>query len=646
MRHFCRPLVIGLLLCMILVGNVVSAQALEYTGLLNNEATFETLTEVRVSAPRDVATYYGNEDANWVSHPLLDDYPCDTAYVYRSNNMFGGRTAWRNNTNFIVFVEEHFADKESAKAWLDTTGLIPIIEEAKGSILIITPGNGETFTEKDAELYYNIETAQGAAGVLKEVDGVKCTFAEGEYFGGFSYRFAFAVDGGATYFNNYIATNEEYMGRFAGVALIGGQMNEDSYLPNLLPAYLQKTGEDVVAKYVRGNIAGFDTKYAKGTYYVSPVNEAAQVKVEKDTAKPMSEFFTEAYYDMFRNIQRQPVGLKALLTADKPYSDYVVDQSPYSLSKRTWFVGETPSTADAVGVTDGGIEVQGFYGQTLFADAPDSKGQYIDTWFEYVPQEITDAEEGTMPLVVVLHGNDDDMRVVVHQAGWIDVAETDRVAIIAPDHQGHAGQDEKADNIVKLVEYFCEKYPAIDRSRIYVTGFSMGGGATSSVAAWRPEIFAAAAPMAMLATTSAVEGSEERVAAINAAYDIPICFYMSTGDNYVMTTDFYNGELKEKWPPIINDMLAIDELPAIEFDFAINAPFGFVGDESETYVINNEYDGGREIFYKDDVPMFIVNYSREIIHALWAPQAWQVWGELKQYSRDLETKAVIWTPAE
>jgi len=307
-------------------------------------------------------------------------------------------------------------------------------------------------------------------------------------------------------------------------------------------------------------------------------------------------------------------------------------------------VDETPSTEDAVGITDGGIVVQGFYSQTIFADYADSKGKYINTWFEYVPQEINDVEEGTMPLVVVLHGNDDDMRVVVQQAGWIDVAEADRVALIAPDHQGHAGQDEKADSIVRLVEYFCEKYPAIDRSRIYVTGFSMGGGATSSVAAWRPEVFAAAAPMAMLATTSAVEGAEERVAAINAAYDIPIFFYMSTGDNYVMTTDFYNGQLKDKWPSILNDMLAINEISAIEYDFSVNAPFGFTGDTSETYVINNEYDGGREIFYKDGVPMFVVNYSREIIHALWSPQAWQVWPDMKQYSRDLETGAVVWTP--
>ena len=617
-----------------------------YTGLLNNASTFETLEEARVSAPVYVKTIEGkSQTANWISHPVLDDYPEGTAFIYRSANMFGGRTSWRNNTNFIVFIDQHFNNKIDAYAWLVTTGLIEIIEETKGSIIILTPSDPSAgFTDVDAKNYYAIETAQCSVGVSMQVNGINSMIADGDYYGGFSYRFAYAINGGATYYNDYIATNEEYMGRFAGVALINGGMDVGSEVANLMPAYINGVSKDIITCYVNANKAEISAKYGYDEYYVSSTNEAAQVIVDNNTSKQLSAKCYSAYYDLFRNIQRQPVG-NYLLNLDKPYNSYVGDQSPYSLSKRTWFVGATPSTEDAEGITDGGIIMKGYYHQSQFADNPDTNGQFIGTWFEYLPVEINDAADGTIPLVLLLHGNDDDMRVVAHQVGWVDLAEQKRFAIVAPDHQLLAGNKPKADNFAALVEYICEKYPQLDRSRVYITGFSLGGMASSNAILYRPEVFAAAAPMAGLTVPAVLTPEMKEIADM---YDIPVIFYMSTSDTYVCVDgDFYDGYRRSTIANGIDGLRAINEMPPIEYDSTINRPWGFYGDTSYRFIVNDEYPGGSEIMYNDaGVPMFAVTYSSFIRHALWKPQAELVWDFLEQFSRDQDTKEIIYSPKE
>ena len=51
------------------------ALALNYSGSQENEATFETLEETRVSSPSAVANLETNTGKTFVSHPVLDGYP-------------------------------------------------------------------------------------------------------------------------------------------------------------------------------------------------------------------------------------------------------------------------------------------------------------------------------------------------------------------------------------------------------------------------------------------------------------------------------------------------------------------------------------------------------------------------------------------
>ena len=70
-----------------------------------------------------------------------------------------------------------------------------------------------------------------------------------------------------------------------------------------------------------------------------------------------------------------------------------------------------------------------------------------------------------------------------------------------------------------------DTYPALDPSRVYVSGYSMGGAATFIVGAAHPELFAAMVPMAMYMGT--MEDSEKEVF---ETLDIPFLLSTSSYD--------------------------------------------------------------------------------------------------------------------
>jgi hypothetical protein len=211
--------------------------ALDYTNRLGNKATFETLEETRASSP-SAAAAQGSGKATFKSHPVLDGYPKGTTYVYRSANLWGGR-ANRSNTNILVFAEKSFQDKDAALDYLKDLGLINIINTAIGSVVLITPSDPKAgFAASDQKHYYALQTAMLSLGGSERSDNVITTYSDGDYFGGFGFLYLIGIDGGATFFNNYIASTLDYASRFAGVLLINSRMEEIRKVASVLPAYL------------------------------------------------------------------------------------------------------------------------------------------------------------------------------------------------------------------------------------------------------------------------------------------------------------------------------------------------------------------------------------------------------------------------
>lgn len=417
---------LSLILATALACSAGSALALNYSGSQGNEATFELLEEARVSAPAAVQHLELNESKTFVSFPVLDGIPEDTVYVYRSANLYGGRAAGRMNTNLLVYADTHFDTSDAALAYLKGLGLTDIIDAAIGSILLVTPADGVAFGQADQGNYYKLQTAicsLQAGGT--DADGNAVTYAEPEYFGGFGYIYAIGIDGGASFLNNYVATTYDFVTRLAGMLLINGTMESRSQAAAPVPVYLVNAGEDVVRKYCAINGVNVTEETAET---VSRYNQELPLQrvVTADGSLGDAWYVNDAYHGLFVKAMRLPVGKAGLYSAGTPYQGLGNDKAPYSLCERTDI---------SSGVTAGGLTMIRRDEDRFSAYATET-GEYIQTWFEYLPQDVLDntAAPGSVPLILGIHGTNDDPRQYVDEIGLLSLAEHEHIAIVAPEH--------------------------------------------------------------------------------------------------------------------------------------------------------------------------------------------------------------------
>ena len=119
----------------------------------------------------------------------------------------------------------------------------------------------------------------------------------------------------------------------------------------------------------------------------------------------------------------------------------------------------------------------------------------------YLPEDYKDDKEKKWPMILFLHGmgeRGDDLELVkIHGIPKIVSSKKD-FSFIAVSPQcpiEFVWRDKEMlialeSLLLKLVKNF-----RIDKSRVYVTGLSMGGRGTWAIAAHRPDLFAAAAPI-------------------------------------------------------------------------------------------------------------------------------------------------------
>ena len=656
--------------------------ALNYSGRQNNQATFETLEEARVNGPVAVAQLEGNR-GTYKSHPVLDGYPEGTTYVYRSPNLYGGRAAARINTDILVFVEKTFENKDDALQYLKDLDLIKIIDEAIGSVILVTPANGRAFGSNDQKYYYALQTAilaqkaressgqggsrgmgarrgagmtgrrgeaggergagqmgdrggtRGARGMRAEGGGRGfgmfgggggASYSDAEYFGGFGYTYVIGIDGGATYLNNYIAGTLDYVSRIAGMLLINGKIDTGRNVAGLVPVYLVNAPDAVVELYKKVNDTDAYEMVGDMEAYFDQALPLKKVVVAKDQNPDPAKYIKDAYYSLFIKAMRVPVGRPGLHSASTPYQGYSMDQAPLSLCERNAVIN---------GATLDGIHVIG-HSEDRFSDVKASNGEYLQTWFEYLPEEVlkNTAPAGTIPLILANHGGGDDPHQFVEEIGLLPLAGSERFAIVAPEHQSIGSL--LSESLPLLVKYMLETHPALDPSRVYVTGYSMGGAATLRAINGEPSLFAAAVPMAAAGYT----GTQEQQAKLQKAR-LPVMFTTSSFD-LGGAFDQVNGTIARGYQTQLNLFLGYNGMKQIEaYDFETYPVIGFKTDRMIRIKSNGEYDTYR--WYLNDadgVPMVAVSYTMNLQHALYPEYGKIAWEFFKHYSRDQETGAI------
>lgn len=637
-----KKLFVSLLVLTLIFSMIGNAFALNFTGELGNEATFETLQEAHGNSPAVVQGIVENGSKTFVGHPALDGYPEGTTFVYRSANQFAGRAAARLNSNIFVYVDKHFSAKDEAFAYLKETGLTEIMDEAIGSIVLVTP-IGETFDRADVASYYALQTAmlaQKAGG--KDAQGNTVSYSDAEYYGGYGYVYFVGVDGGATFFNNYISPEIDFIGRIAGALLIGGDMQEIRKPSIFIPVYLVNNKEEIVEKYK--NINSVDAIKREGNR-ITHYNQAwplRKVVTETIADVNLAEQIKSAYYGMFVKAMRIPVLPQAIYSGGAPFSGYNFDEAPYSLCDRNILINDR---------TSDGICLITHQCEDRFADIKTTQdtqnmdgsvipaGEYIDVWYEYLPEEVLNgtAPVGSVPLILANHGGGDDARVFVEEFGLLELAGQERIALVAPDHQLIG--EVRGPALTAVVNYMLETYPALDASRVYATGYSMGGAATYTVGYYNPKLFAAVAPMSGSPTNipeDQVENFERN--------ELPVIFGLSSFDG-VRRMDALEGNLNEASQQMVTYWAKNNGIELSAYDFDTYPHIGFGGDVRVTNTVNNEFEMVTTYLKNNEgEPRVAFAFVKGMIHALYPEYAFILWDFVKDYSRNLSTGEVIYNP--
>ncbi len=607
-----------------------SVYALDYTNRLGNKATFETLEEARVSSP--AAASQGSGERTYKSHPVLDGYPKGTTYVYRSANLWSGR-ANRSNTNILVFSGKSFRGKDAALAYLKDLGLIDIIDKAIGSVVLITPSDPEAgFSAGDQKHYYALQTAMLSLGTTERSKNTVTTYSDGDYFGGFGFIYVIGIDGGATFFNNYIAGTLDYAGRIAGALLINSRMDEIRQVAGVLPAYLVNATETVEAKYKAANKVDAVKGDAGTTTYFNRALPLQQVIAQREARPDAAAIIKRVYDEMFSRAMRIPVVKQGLHSAGTPYQGYNFDQAPYSLAPRNVVTN---------GVAPDGISVFS-HQEDRFSGIKTKTGEYLQTWYEYVPGEVLQNRvmKGSVPLVIALHGGGDDPQAFVEEVGWLEMARQKRFIIVAPEHQGlYSDQSVLGESIAALAEYMMKTYPAIDASRVYASGYSMGGGATLTISTSHPRMLAAVVDMA-----GAMFTFTDKMAATFKDTDLPF-MYLTSAYDLAPNINPEDGSLSDNSQVLLNKFLLFNNMNQISYDFRAYPKCGFQADAWSETLLNDEYKNF--IWYlnnRQGVPMVALNYTAGLIHALYPQYAGMAWDYLTRFSRNQKTGEIKYNP--
>ena len=612
-----------------------NAFALNYTATLGNASTFETMTEVR--ANEAAAMKHVNE--NYVAHPVMSDFPGDTTYVYRSADMYGINAAVRLNTNLVVYSDQSFENKDAALSYLKELGLIDMVDQARGSVILVTPSDPEKgFTAEDQKNYYKLQTAMFAINASGVQDGEEVTYVDASYYGGFGFYYVIGVDGGATFLNNYVSGTLDYVSRIAGMLLVGGDMERISSVASSVPVYLIDADEDTIDKYCEANgTDAFNETKDIITYY-NQAKPVCKVMVQKSDID-LKTAIHDAYYNLFLKSVRGQEMKAGLNSASTPYQGYGNDAAPYSLSERNALIN--------------GVTADGIHEITTVSDAlsefKTDAGEFVQTWYEYLPDEVLNntAPAGSVPLLLAIHGGGDDPRQYVDGQGWLRVAGQERIAIVAPEYSSmnnFAPDGRTALNkaFPALVRYMLDKYPALDASRVYVNGYSMGSLGTCEAMYGDPSVFAAAFPQAGIMNAAPTDEELKKFADVK----LPVCISTSEYD-MVFNVDGVTHNIVPDFYKLINSFKTMNGMEALpeEPDFDQYPVTGFDADVKGTEKMNGEYTKHEWYFLDEDgVPMVGFQYIDDIVHCLYPEYADMVWNFVKHYSRDLTTGAVVYNP--
>ena len=482
-------------------------------------------------------------------------------------------------------------DKTAAEALLRELDIQPLLDSEYGTALVINPIGDKYAAEADFDAFVKLFNASRGPGNLKVV----------------------GIGQGATFVNQVIAPKAG--GQIADILSIGGKPGKTVDSAGV-PAYVAGKGAAKVAKPYQATVAAHADELL------------LQVVVNPDGKASLKDVFADAW--------------KRVLGRNYRYNNY--NHTHYEGAK----FGEYGSYE-----LEPYLDCESLGIKRIIVEDPVGRDAK-QLWYEYWPEELLDgAPEHSVPVMVLLHGNQNDPRTQAETSGFIQLAGEKRFFVVEMEWQGSPNYAAMGhDGIETVLFRLFAQYPQLDPSRVYAEGLSAGSITATALGIKKSHVFTAVGghsggifggPFKSYSTLDVLwaEATQKR-----GAVDMPYCSVFGTKDNvvpYIKPDNWKDNNYLNAWNAYeqMNGMEVVREL-----DFSIDPVFAQPLRDRET-LVTNKGDGivietGQ--LYKGDVPMIKLVAVMDYGHWNFMPTARIMWDFFSHYRRDPETKKLIYLP--
>lgn len=275
--------------------------------------------------------------------------------------------------------------------------------------------------------------------------------------------------------------------------------------------------------------------------------------------------------------------------------------------------------------------------------AMDSDGEYILDAIEHggyqyefytrLPKGV-DCAKG-LPVVVCMHGHGEPAWMFAQKNGWPELQdETGAFVFVSPDSPEHTWLVERDEGMQEKMLKKLEAQYGIDRTRVYLTGFSNGAMATCWYGTRHPKLYAAIAPwnspIVSFEEALLQDGWEMPMFAVNGdldhKMDVPRRFYGTLFERFITLNGGtpHRAEVPKPW------MWKYDEKWDASNRYTANAGYS-QGDRLTTYVYHN----------LESQPRFCFTVIKDMPHGAIHDEARSTWDFFKRFSRPVGSKKVL-----
>ena len=488
-------------------------------------------------------------------------------------------------------------DKAGAEALVRELDIQPLLDSEYGTALVVNPVGDKYDAETDFNAFVDLFNASRGPGNLKVV--------------GFGQ--------GATFVNQVIAPKAG--GQIAGILSVGGKPGKAVDAAGV-PAYIAGKGAAKVAKPYQAAVAA---------HAAEPLLKVVVNPAEKASLK-----------DVFADAWKQVLG------RNYRYNNY--NHTHYEGAK----FGEYGSYELEPYLDCESLGIKRMIVEQPVGQAPRGQEAPKQLWYEYWPEELlSGAPEHSVPVMVLLHGNQNDPRTQAETSGFIQVAAEDRFFVVEMEWQGTPNYAAMGhDGIESVLFQLFAKYPQLDPSRVYAEGLSAGSITATALGIKKSHVFTAVGghsggifggPFKTYSTYDVLwaEATQKR-----GAVEVPYCSVFGTKDNvvpYIKPDNWKDNNYLNAWNAYeqMNGMEVVREM-----DFSIDPVFAQKLQDRET-IVTNKGDGivvETGVLYKGDIPLIKMVAVMDYGHWNFQPTARIMWDFFKHYRRDPETKKLIYLP--